>query len=161
MIIQVRGLVSHEKIAQFPHIANVCPSDEPLPAVPGTARAQVWSDPEKAFQEARQSGKKVLVIFSGSDWCLPCIRLEKNILTDSSFLQFARERLVMVEADFPQRKKIPPPLKAQYESLADRFDPEGAFPKIVLLAADRSLVGILSYTGQSPAAFIEEVRKKL
>ena len=109
MIIQVRGLVSHEKIAQFPHIANVCPSDEPLPAVPGTARAQVGSDPEKAFQEAGQSGKKVLVIFSGSDWCLPCIRLEKNILTDSSFLQFARERLVMVEAGFPQRKKIPPP----------------------------------------------------
>ena len=126
-----------------------------------TVRAQVGSDPEKAFQEARQSGKKVLVIFSGSDWCLPCIRLEKNILTDSSFLQFARERLVMVEADFPQRKKIPPPLKAQYEALADRFDPEGAFPKIVLLTADRSLVGVLSYKDQSPTAFIEEVQKKL
>jgi len=124
-----------------------------------TARAQ--QDPEKAFQEARQSGKKVLVIFSGSDWCLPCIRLEKDILADSTFRQFVREHLIMVEADFPQRKKIPSPLKAQYESLADRFDPEGAFPKIVLLTADRALVGVLSYTGQSPTAFIEEVQKKL
>lgn len=124
-----------------------------------TARAQY--DPEKAFQEARQSGKKVLVIFSGSDWCLPCIRLEKTILSDSSFRQFVSERLVIVEADFPQRKKISPPLKAQYEALAGRYDPEGAFPKIVLLTADRSLIGVLSYKGQTPATFIEEVRKKL
>jgi len=126
-----------------------------------TARAQVEPDPEKAFQQARQSGKKILVVFSGSDWCLPCIRLEKNILTDSVFRLFAREHLVIVEADFPQRKKIPPPLRTQYETLADRFDPEGAFPKIVLLRADRSLVGVLSYTSQTPAAFIEEVQKKL
>jgi len=124
-----------------------------------TVRAQ--HDPEKAFEQARQSGKKILLIFSGSDWCLPCIRLEKNILADSAFRQFASEHLVIVEADFPQRKKIPPVLKAQYETLADRFDPEGAFPKIVLLTADRSLVGVLSYSGQSPTSFIEEVQKKL
>jgi len=35
MRLKVRALVSPGKIAQFPHIANVCPSDEPLPAVPG------------------------------------------------------------------------------------------------------------------------------
>lgn len=126
-----------------------------------TARAQVEPDPEKAFQQARESGKKILVVFSGSDWCLPCIRLEKNILADSVFRQFARAHLVIVEADFPQRKKIPSPLRAQYETLADQFDPEGAFPKIVLLRADRSLAGVLSYTGQTPAVFIGEVQKKL
>lgn len=126
-----------------------------------TARAQVEPDPDKAFQEARQSGKKILVVFSGSDWCLPCIRLEKNILTDSAFRTFANEHLVIVAADFPQRKKIPPALKTQYEALADQFDPEGAFPKIILLKADRSLISILSYTGQSPTAFMEAIQKKL
>ena len=125
------------------------------------AHAQMEPDPEKAFGEAGRSGKKILLVFSGSDWCLPCIRFEKNILSDSAFRQFARERLVVVEADFPQRKKIPPSLKTQYETLAGQFDAEGIFPKIVLLNADKSLVTVLSYDGESPAVFIVQLKKKL
>lgn len=126
-----------------------------------SARAQVEPDPEKAFREARQSGRQILLVFSGSDWCLPCIRFEKNILTDSAFRNFAGERFVILEADFPQRKKIPAPRRSQYEALAGEFNTEGAFPKIVLLTPDKTLLAVLPYTGQSPADFIGELRKSL
>jgi thioredoxin-related protein len=126
-----------------------------------SARAQVEPDPEKAFREARQSGRQILLVFSGSDWCLPCIHFEKNILTDSAFRQFAGQRFVVLQADFPQRKKIPAQVKAQYETLAGQFNAEGAFPKIILLTSDKALLAVLPYTGQSPADFIGEVRKSL
>ena len=126
-----------------------------------SANAQVEPDPEKAFRAARESGKQVLLVFSGSDWCLPCIRFEKNILTDSAFLHFAGERFVVLEADFPQKKKVPATLKAQYEELAGKFNAEGAFPKIVLLTADRSQLAVLPYTGQSPTRFIQQMKASL
>ena len=126
-----------------------------------SARAQVEPDPEKAFREARQSGRQILLVFSGSDWCLPCIRFEKNILTDSAFRNFAGKRFVILEADFPQRKKIPAARRSQYESLASEFNTEGAFPKIILLTPDKSPLAVLSYTGQSPADFMEEMSRSL
>jgi thiamine biosynthesis lipoprotein len=126
-----------------------------------SANAQVEPDPEKAFREARQSGRQILLVFSGSDWCMPCIRFEKNILTDSAVREFAGKRIVILEADFPQRKKIPTPMRSQYEALAGEFNTEGAFPKIVLLTPERKLLAILPYTGQSPADFIGEVKKSL
>ena len=55
---------------------------------------------EKAFQEQ----KKLLLVFSGSDWCIPCIRLEKEVWQDS-VLAYAKEKLVLYRADFPKRKK--------------------------------------------------------
>jgi len=118
-------------------------------------------DPEKAFREARQSGKQVLLVFSGSDWCIPCIRLEKNILTDSAFRNFAGERFIILEADFPQKKKVAPSLKSQYEELADQFNAEGSFPKILLLTAERTKLAVLSYHGQSPADFIQQMKDSL
>lgn len=126
-----------------------------------SARAQMEPDPEKAFREARRSGRQVLLVFSGSDWCLPCIHFEKNILTDSAFRDFAGKRFVILEADFPQRKKIPSPIRSQYEALAGEFNAEGAFPKIVLLTPDKTLLAVLPYKGQSPAEFMGEVRKSL
>ena len=57
---------------------------------------------EKAFKEH----KKLLLVFSGSDWCIPCIRLEKEVWQDSIFLAYAKENLVLYRADFPKRKRI-------------------------------------------------------
>ena len=34
---------------------------------------------EEVKTEATVSNKKILLVFSGSDWCAPCIKLDKNI----------------------------------------------------------------------------------
>ncbi|WP_188316041.1 thioredoxin family protein [Chitinophaga agrisoli] len=123
--------------------------------------AQVLKNPDEAFTLAQTSGKEVLLIFSGSDWCIPCIQFNKTILADSSFQHFAQDKLVLLEADFPQRKKIPAPLRSQYESLAAEFNPNGAFPQIVLLTAAKKLLAQLPFNRQTPADFITTVRQQL
>jgi len=130
-------------------------------ALGGSARAQVLQYPDKAFELAQASGKRVMLVFSGSDWCIPCIRFNKQILADSSFLHFAEEKLVLLEADFPQRKKIAAPLRSQYDSLAAAFNPQGAFPQVVLLSAEKKVVAYVPYREETPAGFISTLKHLL
>jgi thioredoxin-related protein len=125
------------------------------------SNAQVMQNPDKAFDLARQSGKKVMLIFSGSDWCIPCIQFNKTILSDSSFLHFADDHLVLLEADFPQRKKIAASLRLQYDSLAAAFNPDGAFPHVVLLSPEKTLMTDVPVRQQSPDAFITTLKQLL
>ncbi len=53
----------------------------------------------------RKTHKMILVNFSGSDWCAPCIRLRKEILETAVFEKYAAEYLVLVRADFPRQEK--------------------------------------------------------
>ncbi|RYZ79844.1 MAG: thioredoxin family protein, partial [Proteobacteria bacterium] len=103
-----------------------------LSATSGTLSAQIMIDPEEAFKVARTTQKPVLLIFSGSDWCVPCIRFDREILADSTFLRYAKGHIILLKADFPQRSKVSPPLKSAYEKLADQFNKEGTFPKLIL-----------------------------
>ncbi|PWV50432.1 thioredoxin family protein [Chitinophaga sp. S165] len=125
------------------------------------AHAQVLQYPDKAFELAQASGKKIMLVFSGSDWCIPCIRFNKQILSDSSFLSFAGENLVVLEADFPQRKKIAAPLRSQYDSLAAAFNPQGAFPQVVLLSPEKKLLAYVPYREETSAGFISTLKHLL
>ena len=88
-----------------------------------------------AKQEAHQKHKYILLNFSGSDWCGPCIRLHKEIFQDSSFVGFADSSLVLVNADFPRQKKNQLAKNVQHENdlLADRYNMKGVFPLTLLL----------------------------
>ena len=96
------------------------------------------TDFAKAKAEAAQANKLILVNFSGSDWCGPCIKLKRDILNSEGFQQYAAEYLVLVQADFPRLKKNQ--LSAQQtehnEKLADKYNSQGKFPFTVLLDAN-------------------------
>ena len=68
--------------------------------------AGTWeTDFKKAKQSAQSEHKLILLNFSGSDWCGPCIRMHKEIFEGNAFTQYAGENLVLVNADFPRLKK--------------------------------------------------------
>jgi thiol-disulfide isomerase/thioredoxin len=67
----------------------------------------IWhNNLDEAKQLAKKEHKYILLNFSGSDWCGPCIRLHKEILETEAFLKFANNSLILVNADFPRLKKI-------------------------------------------------------
>src|SRR5678815_3542367 len=101
-------------------------------------RLPVWEPNfDKALQTAREKKELVLLNFSGSDWCGPCMRMRKEIFDDATFTAMADTSIIMVNADFPRNKKnqLDKKLKAQNEGLADRYNPEGKFPFTLLLNA--------------------------
>jgi len=99
--------------------------------------------------------RPVLLVFSGSDWCQPCIRFEKKVLNDEAFRQFAGTHLTLEKADFPQRKKLPPDQVRRNEQLAAQYNPEGMFPHVVLLRPDRSVLAVLPTDADSGAEFLQ------
>ena len=96
--------------------------------------ASNWDDTKA---QAKQENKLILLKFSGSDWCGPCIQLQKVIIDDPVFEQFAHEKLVLFKADFPRLKKnqLPKEQQAINDQLAETYNPEGEFPCMVLIDA--------------------------
>ena len=77
---------------------------------------------------------RTLYVFEGSDWCTNCMRLEKEVLSDSGFQQFLeRKHIVLHRVDFPQRKKLAPMQVATNDSLANVLKFEGNFPTLFLM----------------------------
>jgi len=124
-----------------------------------TARlsAQEWrTDWDTAKVEAEQANKKLILVFSGSDWCIPCIKLEKEIWENSSFIQYAEQHYVLFRADFPKRKKnkLPETIQHLNDRLASEYNPKGYFPLVVVLDTQGKVKGQLGYEKLSPEAYI-------
>ncbi len=79
------------------------------------------------------SSRLRLVVFSGSDWCLPCIRFERSVLHETSFVEFSDNHLIIEIADFPQHKKLSKAQVQYNEQLAEKYNPQGYFPHVLLL----------------------------
>lgn len=98
-----------------------------------------------------------MLVFSGSDWCKPCIMLRTEILDSEEFIAFAREHLVLINADFPRQKKFRPSPEqmAKNEALAKKFNKTGQFPYVVLMKSDETILGTEGYHQVSPKEYIK------
>ena len=116
---------------------------------------------EKAKATATKEHKYILLNFSGSDWCGPCIRMHKEIFDNDAFQQFATQKLVMMNADFPRQKKnqLSKDLQKQNDQLADKYNSKGSFPMTALLDANGNV--LRSWEGlpkESPDEFLNELK---
>jgi len=95
-----------------------------------------WSNNlDQSLAKAKQDHKYVVLNFSGSDWCGPCIRMHKEVFNTTTFQQYANGKLIMVNLDFPRQKKNQPSAEQIRinENGAERYNPKGFFPFTVLL----------------------------
>lgn len=90
---------------------------------------------DEALSKAKAEDKLVLLEFHGSDWCPPCIKLNKEVLTTDAFRKLAEAELVLVDADFPRKKELPEAQKAHNEALAEKFGLQGV-PTVLILDSD-------------------------
>jgi hypothetical protein len=110
---------------------------------------------------AQRQHRHILLNFSGSDWCGPCILLRKDILDAPDFSIFADTALVLVNADFPRMKKnqLPKAQQALNDQLADRYNVKGQFPLTLLLTADgKVLQQWEGNPGVKPAEFAARIK---
>jgi len=97
---------------------------------------------EPSFENAKKTAKEkqelILLNFSGSDWCGPCIVLRTDYLESEVFTKMANDNLVLVNADFPRKKKNIPAADVvkRNEALAAIYNKDGSFPFTLLLDAN-------------------------
>lgn len=125
------------------------------------AQAQTTTNQAEAIRWAKEKNKTILLVFSGSDWCQPCIRFDKNVLQEAAFQKYAAEALVILKCDFPQRTKLSKETLQQNEALAERFNSKGEFPKLLLLDNAFEPIETLRYKSQTTAEFISEIKQQL
>lgn len=99
-------------------------------------------DTQKAFQEAKINHKHILLNFSGSDWCGPCIKLHKDVFQSASFNNIAETNLILINADFPRSKKNQLTKEQQTinDQLAEKYNPKGNFPFTLLLNENGDII---------------------
>ena len=120
------------------------------------------SEPDFASvkKAASEQHKLILLNFSGSDWCAPCILFKRDYLTDE-FTQLSKDRLIFLNADFPRRKKnqLPANLVSRNEALAETYNKEGSFPLTLLLDAGGNILKIWKGKPQAdPQEWLAEVK---
>jgi thioredoxin-related protein len=93
---------------------------------------------DEARQLAKKENRLILLNFSGSDWCGPCIRMHREIFDTETFQNLAKSKLVLVRADFPRQKKNQLSAKQQdlNNSMADQYNSKGKFPYTVLMNSE-------------------------
>jgi len=114
-----------------------------------------------SLNQAKEEGKPLLMVFSGSDWCKPCIMLREQILVKPEFCDWAKTNVVCVSLDFPSQKKnrLPQYLQQQNDSLAEKFNPNGIFPLVVIIDGSEKILGTAGYKDVSPFEFISDLEK--
>jgi protein disulfide-isomerase len=117
------------------------------------------TDYEKAMEMAKAENKHILINFSGSDWCGWCIRLDKEVLSQQAFKDFADENLVLMLADFPRDKsKQSDALKKQNEKLAEKYGVRG-FPTVFILDPEGNVIDKTGYQEGGAEAYVDYISK--
>lgn len=124
----------------------------------GISTAQKWeSDWTAAAALAKQNHQNVLLVFSGSDWCAPCIKLDKSIWQSSEFQEYAQDHWTMLKADFPRKKanQLPVDQKNKNAQLAEKYNKNGYFPLVLLLDPNGNILGQTGFKNISVKEYIE------
>jgi thiol:disulfide interchange protein len=92
--------------------------------------AEGWmTDLEAAFAKARKEKKPLLVEFTGSDWCQPCIEMRRKVFSKKDFIRQASRDFILVELDFPNNNSVVKERNAPY---AKKYKID-SFPTVLLI----------------------------
>ena len=122
--------------------------------------AQEWqTDLNQAKAKAVEEGKNIVLVFQGSDWCAPCMKLEKEIWTNDEFKTYAKDYFVMLLADFPKKRgnALSPEQQEKNNKLAETYNKNGFFPLVVILDKEGNVLGQTGYKKMSPSEYIEHL----
>ena len=114
---------------------------------------------EDAHRESLRTGKPMLAVFSGSDWCGPCIQLKKKVFDSTEFMSWASDNVVLLELDFPKKSPQLPKLQTQNQRLAKKYNITG-YPTALFLDAGGEVLGKQGY-GVDPSKWIATAEKNL
>ncbi|MGE4563358.1 MAG: thioredoxin family protein [Victivallaceae bacterium] len=115
-----------------------------------------WFTSLPAAQKVAKAGnKKIYALFTGSDWCPYCVKLEKDVLKQKKFDEFAKDKLVLLYLDFPRGRKLPAKESEANRALYEKYGVEG-FPTAVILDSEGNAIDKI--VGPNP---VEDYLKRL
>lgn len=133
------------------------------PAVQPDVEMPLWTeDFPSAMNRAAAEGKLVMALFTGSDWCSWCVRLEQEVFSKPEFQDWASQHCVLLRVDFPRKKILPTAQINQNRQLSERYgDRVAGYPSVLFLDDMGQVVGQLGYVPGGPQAWIRQAESKV
>ena len=112
---------------------------------------------EVAQQEALKENKNILLVFSGSDWCAPCIKLDNVVWKSEAFKSESEKNWVVYKADFPKKKanQLSAEQTESNKKLAEKYNRNGSFPLVILLDKTGKVIGMTGFKNISASEYIQ------
>ncbi len=146
-------------------VASKSTSDTPVAEATVALDSLAWTtDLKTANKMAKANDLKVLMVFSGSDWCRPCQQFKLEVLKNETFEDVAKDQVVILYVDFPAKKrnKLSEKETAANAALAEQYNKTGAFPKVLLMPSDDEANPCeLKYKGQSADEWLTLIREAI
>ena len=123
------------------------------------ASGDAWTDDFQAARErAKTEGKDLLLEFTGSDWCPPCMKLTREVFSTEKFQDEASKRYVLVIVDNPRGEDvITPEVRKQNDALHATYA-VNAWPTIFLADADgRPYARSIEFSPGSPDPYLKHL----
>ncbi len=112
---------------------------------------------EAAKAQAKAEKKLVFALFTGSDWCIFCKRLQGEVLEKEAFLSQAPKAFVLLELDYPKTKELPEELQSQNAKLREQYKIRG-YPTVLLLNAAGQPVAKTGYRPGSAEDYVGNLK---
>ena len=115
-------------------------------------------DNEEAQAVARSENRPIFMLFTGSDWCVWCERMEKEILSTPQFANFAAKKLILLVVDFPRSIELPEARMKKNRKLRNKYG-ISIYPTVVITDSEGAILGRLPYKNGGPEPFLGELSK--
>jgi len=115
---------------------------------------------DEALKSAKANKRYVVAVFSGSDWCGWCKKLEKEILSTEEFRKGAAGKYELVYIDNPRNKDLLSEHgKENNRKLTSKYEVRG-FPTVLVLDAEGKKVAEMGYDKGGPAKYLEKLEEE-
>ena len=116
----------------------------------------------RAIDEAGESGKIVMLWFTGSYWCKYCTLLEEEVFHTTTFNEWYADKIVPVMIDFPRQTDLPEQLAQQNEELKNQYNElVQSYPTVLFVDTDGNVLGKLGYMKGGPEHWIQQAEGML
>ncbi len=124
----------------------------PALIAPAFAASHWGTDLPAAQAQAAQLDGFVLIDFTGSDWCGPCIALNKELFNTAEFSQYAKQnKLVLMEVDVPRQKAQEAKLQASNKAIVQKYK-IFSYPTVLILSPEGYVLGgFIGYANKQKA----------
>ena len=125
-----------------------------------------YTSHQKVMKAANLAQQPVLIFFHGSDWCPPCISMSRDIFADTAFINYATDKILFLDVDFPYKKKLTKTQLKHNKNVKKKFglpdEYREGFPQVVIINANGKLLyQQKGYDGQGATYLITKVNELL
>lgn len=117
----------------------------------------IWHrDYASAMNEARAEGKKMLIVFTGTDWIEICAKFYDEILGDPAFIGTVSPQFALLKLEYPKDNVMPREEAAQKAVLREAYRVRG-YPTVVLTDAEGRPFGLNGYQPLKPKEYGDQI----